>query len=94
MKCHEQQSLLNEEQCAWNAYKALRDSSGYDKHEITRRADEAGLVSSRLREHLSTCRICRALAGVRGRTIAMGCDNDFSTVGSPDSAAVLAHHSQ
>lgn len=60
MRCDEQQNLLIQEQCAWDAYKALQDSGSQDKQEITKLAENAGLVGLRLREHISKCRICQS----------------------------------
>lgn len=71
--CAEQQILLNEERRAWSEYKQLRDSGSQDKKEITKRADDAGLVSTRLREHIHRCRRCQTqVAGFSKRTAAVG----------------------
>lgn len=90
MRCDQQRILLNEEHRAWSAYKVLQDSGSQDKEEITRRADDAALVSSRLWEHISKCRACRAPAVGRSR-IASSCDTngDFSNVRSSDLYATL-----
>lgn len=58
--CVEQEMLLNEERRAWSEYKRLRDSGIQDKNEITKKADDAGLVSAQLREHIHRCRRCQA----------------------------------
>lgn len=59
MICDVQQDLLKEEARAWAAYKELKDSGSKDKEEMLKRADSAGLATSRLREHLFTCRKCK-----------------------------------
>jgi hypothetical protein len=59
-ECDEQHMLLNEEARAWRAYKDLRDSGTQDNKEIVKRADNAGMATSRLRDHLFSCRNCRA----------------------------------
>jgi hypothetical protein len=90
MRCGEQRMLLAEEHRAWNAYKALQDSGSQDKQEIAMRANDAGVVSLRLWEHISRCQTCQAHTVDRSRP-ASGCDRnqDFSTGKSPEHQATL-----
>jgi len=57
MECAEQQRLLSDEINAWAAYNALKGST--DEKELTRRSDNASDASTRLRQHISACPLCR-----------------------------------
>jgi hypothetical protein len=59
MTCAEQKKLLTEENDSWAAFHSMKDSGSKDEKELARRYRNASDASTRLRQHIATCKICR-----------------------------------